>query len=159
MTRRGQTEMIGVVMIAVLLIIGVLVYARVSSSGDDGALARSAAQEQEAESFLITLLSTEVPRCGTTVEGVARACIERDSLCESANPCAELQDTLDVIASETLYRFGARYNISIEGTQVMSMDSCDSGDRKTLLSVRSRQEIIGSAGMPLGQALSLAVCR
>ena len=154
---RGQAEMVGVVAVAVLLIVGVLVYARVG--GDTGGIVRSAVQEQEAESFLIALLPADVPRCGTTVEGVARACLERDTICDSADPCAELQRILDVAASSTLRRHGLRYNLSVEGTSAMALDDCESAERATLLLVRSRQEIIGSAGMPLGKGLSLAVCR
>lgn len=159
MRRRGQTEMIGVVFIAVMLIVGVLIYARMSSDGGGSTNARDAVVEQEAESFIISLLAADVEQCGTNFEGVARACLERDTICDSADPCGELQDMMTLVAGETLTKYGTRYNLSVEGTGASVVVACNSSDRRVLLHANSRQEIIGSGGMPLGKGLVLGVCR
>lgn len=157
--RRAQTEMIGVVMIAVILIIGVLLYARIGARDDTAATARSAGQVHEAKSFLIAFLSADVPRCGTSVEGVARACIEHDAICVSADPCLELQQAMDRVSEQTLSRSGLRYNLSVEGTPAMSVFECASADRRVLLLADQPEPIIGSGGAPLGKSMRLAVCR
>lgn len=151
--------MIGVVVIAVILIIGVLLYARIDSRDDTASAARSAGQVHEAKSFLIAFLSADVPRCGTSVEGVARACIENDMICTSADPCRELQRAMDTISQQTLSRSGLRYNLSVEGTPAMSVFECASADRRVLLLADQPEPIIGSAGAPLGKSMRLAVCR
>lgn len=160
MNRRGQTEMIGVVFIAVLMIVGVLIYARMSADGNSSGNLYNAVVEQEAESFIISLLATDVPDCGTNVEGVARACLEHDTnICRTGDACDVLQETMELVASETLTTFGMRYNLSVEGSPVSVVVVCNSSDRRVLLYANSRQEIIGSGGMPLGKGLVLGVCR
>lgn len=160
MTRhRGQTEMVGVVMIAVILIIGVLLYARVGMRDDGGKVARDASLQHEAKSFLIAFLATDLPRCGTSIEGVARACIERDAICPSGDPCRELQRAMDTVAEQTLARNGMRYNLTLEGTTATSVLECESADRSTLTLADQPQPIIGSRGAPLGKSMRLAVCR
>lgn len=156
--RRGQIEMVGLVFVVVLLILGILLYVRLSAAGDEraGDLTDTAERVQQSNSFLVALKETTL--CGTTFERAVRACIEDERLCPSGDPCIEVQDTMDRIVAATLIPQGYLFNLSIVGTDVMNVTGCISADPEVLLASGAESTIVLSGARPSGR-LKLSICR
>lgn len=158
--RKAQMEMIGLVFVVVILVLGVVLFIKFKSisGGTSGDYIRQAAETQQASAFMTSLKETSVPACSTTVERVARACLEDDYFICPSNPCVELQNIFETITNGTLTKQGILYNLSLEGSEVMAMKSCNSSDTRVLLSSAQRAEVILSGGSGVGH-IRLSVCR
>lgn len=153
MMRRGQTEMIGLVFIVVLIVVGIVIYLRMSV--DD---VENVEQEQQGSvSFLVALKETTLPACGVSFERAAAACFQGETLCTSRDPCLEIQNTMDEL-SLVLLRQGFKYNLSIEGTALETVSSCQSGDRSVDLLMAPRVPLVYASG-GAQRFLRLSVCR
>ena len=146
---RAQVEMIGLVFVVLILVIGIVLYARFS-----------VVPEQEppetTSAFLTALKETTVDSCNANVERVARACLEGTPFCVTGDPCTELQDTFDEVGG-VLDRQGIVYNLSLEQTSVMTGD-CPSSNPTVGLSSAPVSEIVLSGGVSKGR-IRLSVCR
>ncbi|MBR9700259.1 hypothetical protein GOV11_00130 [Candidatus Woesearchaeota archaeon] len=167
--RRGQTEMIGLVFIVVALLLGLLVYVKFSVivKNPAGDLVDRARDVQQTSSFLVALKETTVPNCGgAPMERLARACIENDrSFCITGRPCDMLQELFENLVKVTLVKQGIKFNLSLEGTEVMVVSTdvngdldCVSADRSVDISSAPVGEVVLSGGSGKGY-IRLSMCR
>lgn len=145
--RRAQTEMIGLVFVVVILVLGFLLYLKFSSGGGGSV-------PDQSSTYLVALKETTIPACKTSVERIAAACLEGETLC--GDPCSRLEETFRSIAGQTLVREGFRYNLSLIGSVSNSSD-CASADPAVELTSAPRAPIV-SGGHVIGY-LELAMCR
>lgn len=126
MIRRGQTEMIGLVIIVVLLVLGIAIYVSIGSRDRSPDALEAGLRVQGSSSFIVAFSEITVPSCSNLpLSRVARACVEREVLCTFGDPCAAVQDALDMIAEQTIDVEGVRYNVSLSGTSVQRSSVCD----------------------------------
>lgn len=124
--RRGQMEIIGLVLIVAVLLIGIVVYLQLSADNPGLEGVQAAKDVQGTTSFVVALSETSVEACGgVPFWRVARACAERERFCASQDPCGALQETVDAVAAATLAAQGLKYNLSVEHTPVQSAQECD----------------------------------
>ena len=145
-SRKGQMEMVGLVFVVPVIVIGIIMYVTFSGTTDNTGTAR---QVQAYTSFITAFGETELPACGLPAARVAQECFEYpigSSIC-GGEPCDALQEAMDAILASTLERQGIGYNMSLEGTGVMSASGFQCRSTYT-------------AKLPAGRtALLLQVCR
>lgn len=152
--RRGQLEMIGLVFIVLLLVVGIVLYAKFAGKSQTG---DRSTKLQGAGSFLIALSETSVPSCGTSFSKVVSACALGKSFCLTGDPCLEAQRTMELLASETLDKQGIAYNLSIQGTPLaVFTDDCESANPAVDVLAAPNVEIVLGGGTT--RKMTLALC-
>lgn len=124
--KRAQTEMIGLVIIVVILVLGIFLYVAIGSKDRSSEALESGLRVQGSSSFVVALSEMTIPACSNLpFSRVARACAERQVLCDFGDPCTALQDALDSVAEKTIDVEGIAYNVSLTGTNVQRTSGCD----------------------------------
>lgn len=149
--RRGQMEMVGLVFIVVLLIIGAVLWIRLSAIDTGGG--QRAQDLQGATSFLVALKETTLPMCGTSFERVAASCAAGGTLC--GDPCYEAQTAMREIAQTALGDRGVRYNLSIEQTGLTVINGCDSANLSVDIAAAPRAPLVLPSGAQRNIVLSI----
>ncbi len=114
--RRGQAEMIGLVLIVVILAIGFLLYIKFSLEGESNAFRQDFETSQLGQSFVTSLVQSEMA-CGTepesvekVVQDIARGTTRCDGLSTTE---ARLQAHLAAAFTATHELWGRNYNLSL----------------------------------------------
>lgn len=114
--RRGQAEMIGLLLIVIILVIGFLLYVRFSLTKDDGPSAKERFDKtQLGTTFVTSLAKTDIP-CGALTAPLQELIVDiasGDTSCPAENAVdsavtAILHDTLDMMGKNYLLRFVRR---------------------------------------------------
>ena len=119
MKDRGQTEIMGLAIVIILITLGVL-FALTTMRDEDPAMKQEFEQANIANGFLKTFLKTNVP-CGNDImRQILKTCVEGGSLecppeldprgqLESADACEYVNRSLEVIMQRTLDIRGSKY--------------------------------------------------
>ena len=146
--RRAQMEMIGLVFVVLIVAMGLVLYVSFSPS-------RAPGPHKEVNtyvSFLNAFAESDITSCGAQgmpVARVAQECAAGNPEVCGRDPCDMLQNAMDKVLRETLFVQNIKYNMSLEGTGISSVNDCDSastGVYRSTLPLRSR-------------ALYLEICR
>jgi hypothetical protein len=116
---KGQFEMVGLVFVVLIIVLGVFLYV-ILGNNNNGQVARSALHEEAMRSYLLTLAQTEVTACEANVYTVAKACAQHETAGRCNDACTALQEAIDNTIASTLELQGFKYNLTIDGTSVMS---------------------------------------
>ena len=153
--RRGQFEMIGLVFIVVIIVIGIMLYLSFVGKDPQNKLVKQATKAEGANSFLIALSETHVPKCGTavTVTMLARACNDNAAIGACTTPCSDLQDVFNGITAATLNAQGLKYSLSFNGVS-SAYGGCSPTSPDTTMIPTMPVPISGSS-----KDIVLALCR
>ncbi len=133
MKKKGQSEIVGLVVIVIIISVALLFYVSSSVKGSSSTkktIFRQYTNNELSASFTKAFIDTSV--CSTTVDGLIYDCATTKQLrCDGKNSCAKLNDTLVNITNQTLDAWGYVYDlvITFPNEEVISVGSgkCTSG--------------------------------
>ncbi|MFP4522960.1 MAG: hypothetical protein ACLFNM_00230 [Candidatus Woesearchaeota archaeon] len=117
--RKGQSEIMGLIVIVVILTVAMLVYVSYSASkpaSSKGSLYKEYAYNELATSYVDVLLDVSIPNCGkTSFEDLLVNCGTKNTvICGSLNSCDYVQQIVDHISQQTLKEWDIPYSLQID---------------------------------------------
>lgn len=118
-SKKGQSEIMGLIVIVVILTVAMLVYVSYSASqpqSSKGSLYKEYAYNELATSYVDTLLDVSIPNCGrTTFEDLLVNCGTKNTVvCGNLNSCDYVAKLVDSISSQTLQLWEIPYSLQID---------------------------------------------
>lgn len=118
MVRKGQLEILGLVVVVVLILLGMVFAIRYIILEPGSEVGATFKKTQLSANFLSSLLSTTSKDCyQATVKDLILDCYEKGTnglTCETGKKsCAMVQEIVDVALSDTLAKWGKKYEFSI----------------------------------------------
>ncbi len=128
-SRRGQAEIIGLLLIVILLAIGFLLYIRFSLQSEENSFKTSFETSQLGQSFVTSLVASNRP-CGvqeSTLGGLLKEIARGTGKCDRPGLTTEEQvkNYIAKVLEETSYLFGRNYNLTfvrVTGTSEEPLD-------------------------------------
>jgi len=114
--RRGQAEIIGLLLIVILLAVGFLLYVRFNLQAEDSSFKTSFETSQLGQSFVTSLVAASRP-CGSqssTLGGLLKEIARGTGKCDTTAPTEDqVQTYISEVLKNTNYLFGRNYNLTL----------------------------------------------
>lgn len=129
--KRGQTEIIGLVIIVLIITIGLLFYVSSATNEDitntGGELYDSYSKSELSTSFLQTLLHTDVAECQASYEDVVKDCGRGRNKLRCLDSCAQAKIVLEDVMNTTLNVWDYPYELAIHYSNTKQLNYTTEG--------------------------------
>ncbi|MBC8500599.1 MAG: hypothetical protein ISS25_01020 [Nanoarchaeota archaeon] len=116
MRRKGQMEIMGLIVIVILLTLGMVFIVSFKTSQPKREVKKSYEDDQLASNFIIAFLKTNSDCRKHTIENMIQDCaIEKRINCNGLSSCKYVNETINVFLDKTLKKLGKKFKFEIEG--------------------------------------------